>query len=355
MKKVILFIAASAVIAACSKNELVPAGDAGSAEITYLTAPKTKADPSKDNFDKSNVFASWAYYLPSDKSWSENRLEAQEYIVNSLISYQTETGSWKDTSSIHYWPKSGKLTFFAYSLNKGDLNLKHNVSQSHFACYNSEDSCGINGQIDLDENPNTDFLVAQIAMDKSGNATTYYTNGVPTLFRHRLTRIAFTVKKSADYANKKFTLNAIKFHNLSHAMNYEQFHKTDDGNLAEYGYESGSRTTQVYTETALPVESLKSTPVPGENEVRYIYIPQTFKGKNETATIEISYTVTTTVNGKEVDDVCKETINVKNYFEKWEMGKRYIINLTFGLEEILWDPAVEDWTDESSQDIMIGA
>ena len=30
-------------------------------------------------------------------------------------------------------------------------------------------------------------------------------------------------------------------------------------------------------------------------------------------------------------------------FDKWEMGKKYTINLTFTLDEILWDPAVQDW------------
>ena len=31
-------------------------------------------------------------------------------------------------------------------------------------------------------------------------------------------------------------------------------------------------------------------------------------------------------------------------FESWLMGKKYTVTLTFKLDEILWDPAVEDWT-----------
>lgn len=37
-------------------------------------------------------------------------------------------------------------------------------------------------------------------------------------------------------------------------------------------------------------------------------------------------------------------------FEKWEMGKKYTIYLTFTLDEILWDPAVQDW-----ENVNIGA
>ena len=36
-------------------------------------------------------------------------------------------------------------------------------------------------------------------------------------------------------------------------------------------------------------------------------------------------------------------LKVKDIFNEWEMGKKYTINLTFTLNEILWAPAVQDW------------
>lgn len=91
-----------------------------------------------------------------------------------------------------------------------------------------------------------------------------------------------------------------------------------------------------------------------------MYIPQTFaKGSNanENAYIEVKYTITTTVafttpegqpSTKEVVEEVTKNIFLNPatgtpMFDKWEMGKMYTINLTFTLDEILWDPAVQDW------------
>lgn len=65
MKKLIVLFSAVAALAACSKNEVVPAVSGENVEISYKVAPRTKADP--QTFDTHNVFASWAYYLPNGK------------------------------------------------------------------------------------------------------------------------------------------------------------------------------------------------------------------------------------------------------------------------------------------------
>lgn len=78
MKKLIVLFSAVAALAACSKNEVVPAVSGENVEISYKVAPRTKADA--QTFDTKNVFASWAYYLPNGKSWDANRTEAKEYI-----------------------------------------------------------------------------------------------------------------------------------------------------------------------------------------------------------------------------------------------------------------------------------
>ena len=356
MKKYIFFFAAAvAALAACSKNEVTPAFSNENAEITFNVAPKTKAiDPThQSDFSHDNVFASWAYYLPNDKGWSANRTDASAYITNSTVSYQT-TNSWKETGKSYYWPKGGKLTFFAYSLNKGDLTLNSD-NMSHFTCENAANIYGISGLIDLDDNPNTDFLVAQVAADQTGNVKTYNHNGVPTLFKHRLSKVSVAVKKAADYENVKFILNSVKFNKLSKSAHYAQYNDEDgDGVFNEYMKEGDIRTTQVYTATDFEVESKNDfVAIPAANEVRYIYIPQNFKDQTDDAkiaTIEVNYTIQTVTSvdseGKPktvVNDVCTKTINVKDIFDSWDMGKKYVLDLTFSLDEILWDPAVEDW------------
>lgn len=365
MKKLIVLFSAVAALAACSKNEVVPAVSGENVEISYKVAPRTKADPQA--FDTDNKFASWAYYLPSGKNWSDNwdvRKDAKPYIgeehVGSTISYKG--GVWKDQETSYYWPKGGKLTFFAYSLNSNTL-LNQDYTDTYFHCLNTEDAYGISGSLNLDTHPNTDFLVADISSNKTANETSYYNvNGVPTLFKHRLSRIKFAVKKKAGYANATITLNSITFNKLINGMTYTQFHKSGDS-FSEYMFspEFTSRSTQVYTQTNFEVASTEFVSIPDANEVRYIYIPQDFKNvtnADKVATIEVKYTVTlkkgTSETDKGISETYIKTLNVKNIFDSWDMGKRYTFNLIFSLDEIKWAPAVGDWEDgNNSKEIPV--
>lgn len=364
MKKLIVLFSAVAALAACSKNEVVPAVSGENVEISYKVAPRTKADPQA--FDTKNVFASWAYYLPSGKSWSDNwdvRKDAKSYIgeefVGSTISYKD--GVWKDQTTSYYWPKEGKLTFFAYSLNSNTVHTQDHTD-TFFYCENDENAYGISGILNLDIHPNKDFLVADIATDKTTNESKYNFTGVPTLFKHRLSRIKFAVKKKADYANATITLNSITFNKLINGMTYTQFHKSGDGFSEYMNTDKASRSIQEYTKTDFEVASTEFVPIPDVNEVRYIYIPQNFKDitdADKIATIEVKYTVTlkkgTSETDKGISETYIKTLNVKDIFNSWEMGKRYTFNLIFSLDEINWAPAVGDWENETKNiDVVTG-
>lgn len=336
MKKVFLIAAAVVAFAACSKNEVLPSSSINN-EISFNVAPRTKAAP--ETFDTHNVFASWAYYLPKGSDWDTRAtgVTPQEYIVGRTISYQTD-GTWKETGKTYYWPKDGgKLTFFAYSLNRNNLTLKG--GDSHFTC---DAVGGISGAIDLKANKNTDFMVADIAKDKTANESLNSINGVPTLFKHKLSKVACTVKKASDYPNVKFELNKIEFLSVSHYATY--------GQLPTEKITPGRKDNQVYTSATQEITTTL-TPVTTEDVV--IYIPQKFT--DETSKIEITYTITTTVDGSDtpvVQTVVRE-YPIKDKFAEWEMGKKYIFNLTFSLDEILWAPAVEPWVDAPAGSIDV--
>ena len=351
MKKLIVLLSAVAALAACSKNEVVPAVSGENVEISYKVAPRTKADPQA--FDTDNKFAYWAYYLPSGK-WDENRTNAKIYIgkegeEGATISYGNNV--WKDQDNSYYWPKEGNLTFFAYSLNSKSLTNKFG-NDTHFTCLNHESQYGIFGSLNLDIHPNTDFLVADIASDKTANENVYDFNGVPTLFKHKLSRVKFAVKKKSDYPGATITLNSITFKNLVNVMTYSQFWKDANNDIIQdyIATEGASRSNQEYTKTDFEVSSTAFVPVP--NEVRYIYIPQDFKNVTDAtkiATIEVKYTVTlkkgTSETDKGIAETYTKTLKVKDIFDSWEIGKRYTFNLIFSLDEIKWAPAVGDWED----------
>lgn len=343
MKKLIVLFSAVAALAACSKNETVPAVSGENVEISYKVAPRTKADA--QTFDTHNVFASWAYYLPSGKNWSDNQAEAQEYISNSEISFNNSV--WKNKDISYYWPKGGSLTFFAYSFNRNNLDLNLQGHTTPVACHNAENVYGITTAIDLNENPNLDLLVADIATDKTQNEVVYGLNGVPTLFKHKLSRIQFAVKKKEEYTGATITLNSITFNNVAHAGSYCQYNKENGKDTFTNDYWKAGQTSSeegsiVYTTTDFAVTSSTDyVPVKETNETHYIYIPQDFS-KNTAANIEVKYTV------KFKDGISEtyiKTLNVKNIFTQWEVGKRYTFNLIFSLDEINYAPAVGDWED----------
>lgn len=364
MKKLIVLFSAVAALAACSKNEVVPAVSGENVEISYKVAPRTKADPQA--FDTKNVFASWAYYLPNGKSWETNFKEAQIYIgkdgeEGATISYGNSV--WKDQTTSYYWPKEGNLTFFAYSLNSSSLTDKSGTD-THFTCLNHDSQYGIFGTLNLDTHPNTDFLVADIASDKTANEKVYNFNGVPTLFKHKLSRVKFAVKKKSDYPGATITLNSITFKNLVNGMTYTQYQNDEaKGIIPDYMYPGTARSDQEYTKTDFEVSSSTAfAPVPDANEVRYIYIPQNFKDitdADKIATIEVKYTVTlkkgTSETDKGISETYIKTLNVKDIFDSWEIGKRYTFNLIFSLDEIKWAPAVGDWENETKNiDVVTG-
>lgn len=345
MKKYFFILAAAAALAACAKNEVTPVLSNENAEIAYNVAPKTKAlDPDKqENFAEGNVFASWAYYLPKGKTWADNydadatngKTKPQPYIVNSKISHLN--GIWKDQSKSYYWPKDGgSLTFLAYSLNRGDLTLAG--EHSAFTCDNAG---GVQGHIELIDNKNTDFLVAEIAADKTANENQYVFNGVPTLFKHKLSRVACTVKKAAEYADKKFELTEISFLNVATYGSY--------GQLPTEGFTAATvKHDQIYTNA---VQEITTTAAPVATEDVVIYMPQTFE--DATAQIQVKYTVTTKVGTVTVVENCVKEISIKDKFAEWAMGKKYTFNITFALDEITWDPAVEKWENATAADVTI--
>ena len=338
MKKVFLIAAAVVAFAACSKNEVLPSSSINN-EISFNVAPRTKATP--ETFDIHNVFASWAYYLPKGSSWDTPAagVTPQEYIKGRTISYVG--GVWKEDGKTYYWPKDGgSLTFFAYSLNRDILSLTG--GDSHFTC---DAVTGISGAIDLKANKNTDFMVADIAKDQTTNGSLNSINGVPTLFKHKLSKVACTVKKAADYQNVTFELKGIEFLSVSHYATYGQFVNDGAGTIKETISPSGTKDKQVYTSAT---QEITSTATAVANEDVVIYIPQTFA--DETAKIKVTYTITTTVEGSTtpVVQTVEREYPIKNQFAEWEMGKRYTFNLTFSLDEILWAPAVEPWVDVTS-------
>lgn len=323
MKK-FFFIAAmvSAALISCTKNEPAPSMEAQQ-EITFMTAPLTKAH---DTFGETNRFRTWAFHDQAD--WTAGSTTAQLYLGGDAgLEIQKIGGVWKNDTQSYYWPKTGKLTFYSYSLNTTGTSL----TDATVACTNA----GITvTNYDIQKNLDVDFLVADQAVNKTANEHKYYTDGVPTLFRHRLSNIIFKVQTADDYAGKTFVLESITLNGVAKTANYSQ----NAGTPANDVWSHNTTTNIVFTEDA---SGFSKSSVLTPTAKQSYYIPDTFE---DSETVTIVYNVTTNNGAGTSTEKVTVTKSLKDIFGSWDKGHKYTCTITVSLNEILWDPAVEEWT-----------
>ena len=362
MKKLFYFAAAAVALAACAKNEVVPVNSGENQEITFNVAPKTKGH---SEFGEKLTFKSYAYYLPGNDKWADKASDSKLYINGVEIS--KTGGVWKNATTSYYWPKNGSLTFFAWTSLKETVGAPNPYTVSYVDKNNVKVTCsnttGIkveNYEVDSKDNKNVDLLVADIKADQKANTTTtgetgkYYKDGVPTLFRHKLSYVIFNVVTDQNYsATKRFELKSITFKDIEYKGNYQQIQAAP----AKEGWivSAVKKNQTYYTAPAAPtgtgttgVEITSTAKTLTSDATQNYFLPQEFSNADK---LVITYEVTTKEGSSESVDKVTKVINLNpdtgsKMFESWLMGKKYTVTLTFKLDEILWDPAVEDWTTE---------
>jgi hypothetical protein len=341
MKKIVFAVLAVAAIASCTKNEVLPVNEE-SQEITFRTivGPQTKELGTGQVEYQGNAFYSTAFFLAKGKTWAANSEDAVEYLKDKIIGSGTPK-KWKATTS-YYWPKGGKLTFMSYALLDAS-NVYVDATSSIVAAAKTGltiSSFDVNGTY-----KNHDLLVAAIASDKDANENVYLTEGVPTLFGHKLCKLTITAQTNALYSGKTFTITGITLNKLNHIGTY-----TMAANGTEsWGTPSGNGNVSYFSGSVTVNNDADNLTVTTIDALQSVFLPQEFE---DAETITINYTIKT---GSVIENVSvtKKLSEVFGAGAKWEMNKIYNINLTFGLQEILWDPAQTDWTDGSDGSVSL--
>lgn len=349
MKKYFLIAAAACVaLAACTKNEVKPVEV--DQEITYQTID-TKAASS---FASNRHFTSYAYMLPSGQTWDSNSSAGSAYIAGADIYYHTTPNyEWK-ADKTYYWPKQGSLTFFAWSTY---TTTEASLNGATVSCTQAK---GIQvDKFDIEQNKNVDFLVAEVAKDKKANTSDHedessntWAKGVPTVFKHALSKLVFkvvTVKGGADYNytsdNVYFTVKSIKLKGVNNNLAYSQDWQTGS-TASKHTWTDPTPAVEIEEVpvfTGSQVASNTETELPLGSGDYYIVIPQSFDPDD---VLEIEYEIKTEfISGSPVTETV--TINDKKlsevYTAGWEPGKEYTLTIKLGIDEVLWDPTLDDW------------
>lgn len=352
MNKHIFYIAAACVaLASCVKNEVRV--DAPDQEITFQTV-STKAGAA---FDINHKFYSYAYFLEKDKTWDTDFATAKPYIDNALIAYEsTPNGIYWAAAKPYYWPKQGSLTFFAWT---DDTNAPS------IAGADAKVSCAQDTGIKIKdysvtENKNKDILVAEIAKDKKRNetATGTWEKGVPTVFRHALAKVEFQVNKRMAYENVTFKVKSITLTEVSTRGTFTQYQSNpkQKGGWNSWGLQEAlpvftNAAGVEVTKTAEPAPADFDKLLPSATDY-FIVLPQVLKDKIDPK-LTIVYDIITSYTGTPVTETVTESIDLKDIYKRdWEIGKKYVLGITLGLNEIYWDPSVEGWENGDVTDIQ---
>lgn len=346
MKRFFLAALAIAAIASCAKNEVVSVPD--QSEITFQTVATKAAQP----FDEDNKFVSYAWFLPKDEAWATDAASSSAYISGAEIGYNSTANAWKATDT-YYWPKQGSLTFFAWTVN---TVATPSLTEATVGCTNTE---GITvTAYDLTKNKNVDFMVADMQADQTENTTTVgtWSEGVPTVFKHALSKLEFKVvtvdnsgnAKDYDSENVSFTLKSIALTGVNNNKTYAQGINA----IANHTWTEASPVAEitslpVYTNTApgLTVTSAVQTLVPSANDY-YIVLPQNMDADDM---LEIEYDITTSYTGSPVTENVSQSVKLSEiYTSGWEPTTNYVLTIKLGIKEIYWAPSVEPWTDGAS-------
>ena len=309
----------------------------GSNEIRFNVFAKKPAIASRASYPIDRSFRTTAFMLPSGKSWNADKTESAVYIDDAIILYNSAAASWFCQDSIYYWPKSASLTFMSYApWNIGAVcNRENGVELLGYDAYNAQ---------------NVDFMVADIAKDKNANESMYGYTGVPTLFRHKMTRLSFRANLNAVVEDSPEII--IKNLRLLHIYTKGDYTKDSWPRTSlstPMSYESGSGD--------IPPQGLKLEVVPQKIFKDYIMvIPQNlYEYSSPDANVDrpapLIY-VAGTWNGIAFE----KSFAIKKISEQWIMGQDITYTLSFSVKDeyIEFDSDVRQWDDTGGTDIQIG-
>ncbi len=349
MKK-LFFIAAiaSVALASCVKNEVAPSA-LQQDEISFV-APvvglQTKVfGEINAQYNTGESFDVWCVHNTADITvWG-----GTAYFSNVTATYDAGLGGWT-LSPKYYWPATGKLSFVALSpslTNNTSYNQTNGFqitsawsqgadqdeivdlmySEPTFNCAKAEYVNTINGNDDDDD---------------SGN---YKYNGVDINFKHALSYILFNVQTTADYsATTKFRLNTITLSGIYTTGTFNQ--KAADPWTEDTAGATG--TYVAYTNTPGLEFGNSAVHAPAAATKEIILLPQELIAGQQKITV--NYQISTDGGTTYINQV--QEVDLKNAtVAAWEMGKKYTYNLSIGMTEIIFDPAVTYWTEEAGGDI----
>lgn len=330
----------------CTKVEQSGAAPQISYNVVQCTQTKAAGE-----YPTTVPFVSSAFYLENGKTWAANRSEAKPYIENAIISFVG--ANWRDKDHSYYWPRAGKLTFFSYSpqtiQSSTQIDRNSGITITNW---------------DVDAHKDVDIMIADVQTEQTANQTGGTYTGVPTIFRHALSKISgFTFNLHKDYANGHssgsyangdvvFLLKSIVIKNMPQKGTYSNTMPSESNIGAWNKAADGIYSYNWYSGDGIPIPYSTSKPTDisanGLSKNELYLLPQLYPA-NGGPSLEITYTKRTYDETNYTDSQVTASVSFYDLFAS--TGHRLVINrnLTFNIvfnidsNLITWAPDQQDW------------
>ena len=352
-----LTLSAVCVLAVCCTK--VQQAELSSPLVTYQLIQNTQTKGASP-YDEDETFFSWAWMLEDGQSWVSSKSAAQLYIDKANIGHSSD--GWSDINKVNYWPKAGyNLTFFAAS-----------PSDELGAAVSCTPEQGITiTDWNVNEHLGTDVLVADIVENKTAVDNQGWAAGVPTIFRHALSKISgFTFNLHKDYANGHssgsyvngdvvFILKSIAIKNMPQKGTYSNTMPSESNigawnKAADEVYDYTWYSSDIVPDSegiTIPYSTSDPTDISANgltNNELYL-LPQHYPADGGPS-LEITYTKRSYTSSKKYTD-SRITASVSFYDLFASTRNRLVINrnLTFNIvfnidsNLITWAPDQQDW------------
>ena len=361
-KYMILAAVALVASAACTQveNTVAVPDQAISFQVANYAGQTTKAGETSLLTEGFNDFKTYAWYTSSTAT-------NQEFMAPATVTWDSSNTQWAPSDRTYFWPKTGYINFFSFAGDFYPSTVALNGSAQAVATY-AENTIATDSNI----------LVADGAYGFFNNDAAQYkldgvTKGVPTLFRHMLSRVKFDVK--VDATDVDDTKNHWKVTVTSATVSYRNkgtlvvnFPSTPSITLGTDNKPTAAGTTLKYTsETWTPASAANVTLTNAGNVVvetdghadsaaevliaDSVVMPQTIATTGVTIaftyTLEHEYDGTPTVS--EVVPIAATALtDFTPSSAAWDPNTIYTYHIVIkpaADNKILFDPAVETWAE----------
>ena len=330
MKKRVLTYLALALLLSCTRIEVQDWEPQSlvAYNVVSSTAAQTKATTA---FPTTSTFMSSAYQLNSGQSWDSNYASSTLKFGPEEVKYM---GTYWSTDDKHFWEDGKTLTFFSYAP----------ASLSSLGLTISKEGVSVNAW-DVTDASKKDklILVADVAKDKVKNESFAGFTGVPTHFRHKLSKVSIRLAKSTfSEADEKIYVTK-----LSIGRYYAKADFKKGGTDAESWTNLRNSVSETVLYEAAPGKLLSDEFWVLDN----VMIPQTLTAESY---LKISYR---SVKPGVTDDEDTVTLYFMKDFRSgiWAIGTHvtYTLKVGVGMFPIQFEASAGAWTQEGTTGIEI--